>query len=144
LAQLNTHDMFPFATYWTGKDVVLRKRVYKVPEKQFVAEKKMRMATNQFLIKTLRQLGFLSRRAKSARDGLGACLALLASSPAKRVLLDLDNLMLTTEPQNMPGTTKEHPNWQRKNKWPFSQIQKSRTIAELLRQLDRNRKVGSS
>ena len=45
---------------------------------------------------------------------LRACLAHLSASPARLVLVNVEDLWLETSPQNVPGTSDERPNWRRK------------------------------
>lgn len=92
LASLNTHDMPTFATFWTGKD----------PDD--------RAALTNFL----RQQGYLDAGRNDLEAVLLACLTMLAASQAGLHLLNLEDLWFEMAPQNIPGTTVEHPNWRRK------------------------------
>ena len=45
-----------------------------------------------------------------------ACLSFLADSPARLLLVNMEDLWLETEQQNVPGVVEGHPNWQRKGR----------------------------
>jgi 4-alpha-glucanotransferase len=53
---------------------------------------------------------------------LPAVLEYLAASPARIVLVNLEDLWLETEPQNVPGTTTERPNWRRRARFGLDDI----------------------
>jgi 4-alpha-glucanotransferase len=58
----------------------------------------------------------LERRGHPVGDGpeaLDASLLELAGSDAAAVLVNLEDMWWEREPQNVPGTTTEHPNWRR-------------------------------
>jgi 4-alpha-glucanotransferase len=49
----------------------------------------------------------------------------LSASPAEAVLVNLEDLWLEDQPQNVPGTGLERPNWRRKARYAleeFSQL----------------------
>jgi len=88
VASLNTHDMLPFASQWGDL------------EKHANARK-------------LRKL--LGCADGSLADFFAAAARYLLESKARRVLLNVEDLWLETEPQNVPGTVGDE-NWTRKCK----------------------------
>jgi 4-alpha-glucanotransferase len=58
-----------------------------------------------------------------------ACLEWLAGSTAEVLQINLEDLWLETEPQNVPGTSVEKPNWCRKAKLSLEQIEGSAEFA---------------
>jgi 4-alpha-glucanotransferase len=83
---MNTHDMPPFAAFWEDD-----------PRREALA-------------------AALERRGHAIGDGPGALdasLLELARSDAEAVLVNLEDMWWERDPQNMPGTTTEHPNWRR-------------------------------
>jgi 4-alpha-glucanotransferase len=117
LATLNTHDMWPFAAFWKEKGDAL---------------------TTFF-----RRAGQLQhrRRPATSRQALTAALDYVASSPARMVLVNLEDLWLETARQNVPGTTTEYPNWRRRTRYPFERIKVMPTVKGTLTRVDRLRKV---
>jgi 4-alpha-glucanotransferase len=87
---MNTHDMPTFARFWDDEGAADGRR------------DALRAA--------------LERRGHAVADGpaaLDASLLELAGSDASAVLVNLEDMWWEREPQNMPGTTTEHPNWRR-------------------------------
>ena len=87
---MNTHDMPTFAGFWDEDGAADGRR------------DALRAA--------------LRRRGHAVADGPGAldaCLVELAGSDARALLVSLEDLWGEREPQNVPGTTTEHPNWRR-------------------------------
>jgi 4-alpha-glucanotransferase len=71
--------------------------------------------------------GFAAGRA--AMQGL---LAYLASGPARLVVVNLEDLWGETEPQNIPGTVDEYPNWRRKARYSLEQLEDSPAVGRIL------------
>jgi 4-alpha-glucanotransferase len=67
----------------------------------------------------------------------------LAASPAKLVLVQLDDAALELEQVNLPGTFGEYPNWRRKNGLDLSGIASSGRIGALASDVDERVKRGS-
>jgi 4-alpha-glucanotransferase len=111
LAGLNTHDMPTFAGFWEGEDIDRRARLGQLDAGGVRQERAERAAVVDRLRAALERRG---KRAGSPGEALDGCLELLAGSPARVVLLNLEDLWLEPEPQNVPGTGPEHPNWRRR------------------------------
>ncbi len=54
----------------------------------------------------------------------------LAPSPARMVLVNLEDLWGETEPQNVPGTHTERPNWRRKARFHFEEFSTKPEVVE--------------
>lgn len=117
MASLNTHDMPPFASFW--KHMNLKKR----------------KALSVFL----RRKGFLGNK-EGIRFVLTGCLSFLASSQARILLINLEDLWLETVAQNAPGKTKEHPNWQRKARYRLETFSQMPGVVDLLKAIDKQRR----
>ena len=122
LAALNTHDMPPFAAYW-----------------QSLRGKAEGLALSAYLYRR----GLLETTTQNTRSLLRGCLAHLAASRARVVLVNLEDLWLETEPQNVPGTLEEYPNWRRKARYTLEEISRMPEVLETLAELNRlrNRRV---
>ncbi|HYG64560.1 MAG TPA: 4-alpha-glucanotransferase, partial [Thermoanaerobaculia bacterium] len=64
----------------------------------------------------------------------------LASSPARMVLVNLEDLWGETRPQNVPGTSNERPNWRRKARLSFEEFSSRDDVVDLLREVDELRR----
>lgn len=66
----------------------------------------------------------------------------LAASPARMILINLEDLWGETEPQNVPGTHDERPNWRRKARYSFEDFSGHPEVVDVLRRIDEIRKGG--
>jgi len=118
LATLNTHDMAPFASFWLDE----KKKGAGVALPLFLARR-----------------GHLAVATNRVTSVLQACLAHLAASRAGILLVNLEDLWLERAPQNVPGTTDQHPNWQRKARYGLEKIRGLPGVAPVLRKISRLR-----
>ena len=118
VASLNTHDMPTFAAFWRGLDLQDRADLGLLDEPEVRAEAGRREAIRNGTVRMLRRAGLLGDD-----DGLPAVLAgllqWLAGSEAEMVLANLEDFWQATEPQNVPGTWRERPNWRRRAAVPL-------------------------
>jgi 4-alpha-glucanotransferase len=56
------------------------------------------------------------------------------------VLVNLEDLWRETEPQNVPGTHTERPNWQRKARFSFEELSTRADVVEPLKRVDELRR----
>ncbi|MCX4241089.1 1,4-alpha-glucan branching protein GlgB [Paraliomyxa miuraensis] len=138
VAGINTHDMPPFAAFWTGADIDDRVDLGWIDPEQAAAEhvQRGRLRAN------LRR--FLSRESTLAPDAdapaaLEACLSHLGRSPSPLVLASLEDLWGELHPQNVPGTYLERPNWQRRAKLSLPQMKADPEVTRLLASVQRAR-----
>ena len=148
VASLNTHDMPPFTSFWQGLDIGERVKLGVLDEKHAETERADLPNVRRVLMNALRQAGWLTESDDSIQSILRACLSYLASSPANVVLVNLEDLWLETNPQNVPGTINEHPNWRNKLKLTFEEfcqmsqvIDILKSVAELRRQADLHKNI---
>jgi 4-alpha-glucanotransferase len=82
-------------------------------------------------------LGALLRgkRLRHARAALAACLEALARSPAWLLSVNLEDLWGEEEPQNVPGTALERPNWKRKSRLSLEEIRNSAPVGRMLHRI---------
>ncbi len=116
LACLNTHDMRSFAYFWENRN----------------AEE------GTDLLNFLHRLGWLDPYQNRAEAVLQACLAYLAASPARILLVNLEDLWLEKAPQNAPDL-KGYPNWRRKARYSLEVFTSIPEITEKLQEIDRLR-----
>ncbi len=138
-ASLNTHDMPTFTAYWRGRDIDERARLGLIPTADVSKEQVNRVKATAALASFLRRKGLLNEKVADTASVLRACLQWLSSSDAETVLVNLEDLWLEEEPQNVPGTSSERPNWRRKARLSLEQIQDSRPLRELLAPVARKR-----
>ncbi|GAB4361930.1 MAG: 4-alpha-glucanotransferase [Deltaproteobacteria bacterium] len=140
LASVNTHDMPTFAAFWEGRDIRERVSLGLLDGKGRREEEARRGALKRALSAFLRRNGRLAGRTPGAERVLSACLAHLAGSRAGTVVVNLEDLWGETEPQNLPGTWKERPNWMRKARRSLEDLQSLPRVDRVLREVDRLRR----
>ena len=140
LACVNTHDMPTFASFWEGRDIAERETLGLLDRKGRSGEEARRLALRKSLSAFLRRNGLLAGPAPGAREALAACLAYLAKSRSGTVVVNLEDLWQEVEPQNMPGTWKERPNWMRKARHSLEELGEIPGVTGLLREVDRLRR----
>ncbi|MBI4188283.1 MAG: 4-alpha-glucanotransferase [Chloroflexi bacterium] len=140
VASMNTHDMPPFAAFWRGLDIEGRVRFGLLDEGEVKREKKNLANMKKALVTFLQNGSWL----REQRDGIAAifkaCLSFLAASQARLVLVNLEDLWLEIQPQNVPGTVTEHPNWQRKARYSFEEFCQMPQVTDTLRMVNMVRK----
>jgi 4-alpha-glucanotransferase len=142
VASLNTHDMRPFATFLEGMDIQDRIKMGLLGKAGARSERRRRRILQRALLTFLRKRGWLPSRTSDPEAALKACLSFLSASNAGVVLINLEDLWLEREPQNIPSTRDESPNWQRKARYSFEQFSRMPEVLEVLREVDRLRKRG--
>jgi 4-alpha-glucanotransferase len=135
-ASLNTHDMPPFAAFWEGHDAEILAELGFFTAEQAAAEKGRRAALRSRLESELPPLE------RNVDGVLRRCLEHLAASPARLALVNLEDLWHETEPQNVPGTYRERPNWRRKARFTFEELVARPDIVALLSRVDALRREG--
>jgi 4-alpha-glucanotransferase len=113
IASLNTHDTPTFAGWWSGVDITDKVDLGLADESDATRERAERAETKEAVLALSPDLGPGSALADVER-ALIAVTAELAAGPAEVVLVALDDLALEPVPHNVPGTTTERPNWQRR------------------------------
>jgi 4-alpha-glucanotransferase len=123
LACISTHDLATLWGYWQGADIELKQQLAQYPSAQALQdEQQARVHDRYLLLQALADEGLLpAGRDPDNVDGapmdaeLAAALhAYLARSPARILLVQIDDLMQEGEQINLPGTIDERPNWRRK------------------------------
>jgi len=141
VASVNTHDMPPFAAYWEGLDIETREELSLLDPEQATEERRNRERVRRALVRFLRREGLLARSTPGTREVLDGLLAYLAGGTFPVAIATLEDLWLEREPQNMPGTWNERPNWRRKARWSLEDFTRDQSIRESLLLMDRLRRA---
>ena len=143
VAGLNTHDVPPFAGLWQGEDIAWSLAQGRIDAAEANRQREGRAAFRRALVDFLRQETILNPGARpealSPAEVLEACLRYLRDSPARFVLINLEDLWLETRSQNIPGTEEEFPNWRRKARLDWDALRSDADLDALLRRLNRLR-----
>lgn len=140
VASLNTHDMYPFAAFWQGLDIEERGRIGFLNGASVKEDKNRLLNIKKVLIASLQDRHWLQGAENDIAAILKACLSFLAASKARIVLINLEDLWLETQPQNIPSTNKEYPNWRHKAKYVFELFHRLPQVVDMLVTVNRLRK----
>ena len=148
VASLNTHDMPTFAAFWNGLDAELRHELGLLTEAEVGEQRAARAVLARSLAEHLRRAdqldhGLVDRmlqRTPDTTEALPALLAWLAHSRAEILLLNLEDLWLEEQPQNVPGTGPEKPNWRRRMRYTLQEMRRSAELTAILDQVDAARR----
>jgi 4-alpha-glucanotransferase len=136
IGSLNTHDMPTFAAFWTGLDISDRMAVGYLDEHTSRQEAERRQHIREAVKQHLRRAGFLGDN-----DDLPAivrgCLQAVAAAEVGFVLANFEDLWQATQPQNVPGTWREQPNWRRRGEHAFEAFDRIPGLRDTLAALDR-------
>jgi 4-alpha-glucanotransferase len=117
VASLNTHDTATFAGWWRGADIDDRRDLDLIDADQEASERVERDHQRAALLAFCGAPGEDDPLTEVERAMVCAT-ADLARGPAEVVLVALDDLALEPFPHNVPGTTTQRPNWQRRvDRW---------------------------
>jgi 4-alpha-glucanotransferase len=143
LASIDTHDMPPFARFWDGGEVATRVELGLLDEDDAREEREHRRRLRGSIVSFLVSRGLLSaEEPDDPRAVLDACLAALAASDAAIVVAALEDLWLEDRPQNIPGTTTEHPNWRGRMRHPVEELAGLEDLDRTLRRVATLRGAG--
>ncbi len=149
VASLGTHDTAPWAGFWEGRDVEERVEDGQLDPERAPEEREGRADWRRALLAavgtgTAETAGAKADQdAPSAGDALEPALRFLAASPARLVLVSLEDLWGETEPQNRPGTT--HPdNWRRRAALTLEAMREAPAVRGLLQEVDALRREGAA
>jgi 4-alpha-glucanotransferase len=120
IATVTTHDLPTLRGYWEGSDLELRDRLNLFPGEEIrrhVVDERVRDRAQ--MLAALDGAGLCPEGCSGSdatfSDALARAIHLyLAKSAAALVVLQIEDLIGMTDPVNVPGTSHEHANWQRK------------------------------
>ena len=132
LVTASTHDLPTLAAYWEGRDLALRQGLGLFPaEEAHQGQVLARAQDRARLLLALEREGLLPEGAtvdpvslpEMTPELLRQLHVFLARSPARLMVVQLEDVLGAREQVNLPGTTSEYPNWRRKltlalERWP--------------------------
>jgi 4-alpha-glucanotransferase len=145
LATVTTHDLPTLRSFWGTEDIALRARLHLYPSDE-VRDQVMRTreTDREDLLEALRDQGLAPGQPANGREPytpqlVQALHSYLARSAAALASLQLEDLLGMTDPVNVPGTSDEYPNWQRKMSEDLETIAARAGLSEALAAIDRER-----
>jgi len=140
VASVNTHDMPPFRRFWQGLDIHDRRQMGLLDKAGAQQEVAHRQTLKRALASFLQHKGYIKGSASDQMEVLKATLSFLSVSSTPVVLVNLEDLWLETEPQNVPGTRDERPNWRRKARYSLEDFSRMSEVVGILQALEHLRR----
>jgi 4-alpha-glucanotransferase len=136
LASLATHDMSRFVAFLWGHDIDESEKIGRLSSPEADASRAQRALYREALFDAL-EVPILSdpELTDAAREG---CLAHLSASAALLVLVDIEELLGESEPQNRPGTSEG--NWRQRAARTLEEIRAAPKISAELNAFDQLRR----
>jgi 4-alpha-glucanotransferase len=146
LATATTHDLPSLAAWAIGADIDIWDGTRSMPQEWAAAARDLRRADVSRMLEALRAAGELDETGFETSRGaieegshereryeplIRAVYRFLARTPARLVLVALDDALVEFSPVNVPGTGFEYPNWRRKNGASIEGIVHSPSVATL-------------
>ena len=138
LACVNTHDTPTFKGFIEGADINERVSRGVVGASEALQAHRRRRATVTALARLPRE-ATAGARPSEPLGMLQDCLAQIARSQASLVIVNLEDLWLEPSPQNVPGTGRERPNWQRKARHSLEALTSLPEVSDTLQRVARAR-----
>ncbi len=138
-ASLNTHDMPTFSAFLNALDVDDLESLEFFDADQARAERERRAQLRREM-ESAAAVEPPGDKAAVERAILRQVLEWLAVSPARMMLVNLEDLWGETSPQNVPGTHTERPNWRRKARLSFEEFSRAPEVVDVLRRIDELRR----
>ncbi|HCQ63950.1 MAG TPA: 4-alpha-glucanotransferase [Rhodobacteraceae bacterium] len=137
LACISTHDLPTLAGWWAGDDIGLRERFGLIDAEKAAGDVARRVDERVALVNAFIDGGELPGDAEDGAANalpprvLTAAYRFLASAPSMLVGVRLADLVGPHGPTNVPGTTKEHPNWRRRAEISVDEIAEAEAFKEV-------------
>lgn len=140
LACVTTHDLATLTGFWQGADIDLKQRLALYPSADAErGERGARVHDRWLLLKALATEGLLPPGlnpdnvdgAAMGPELIAALHDYLARSPARILLVQIDDLMQETDQINLPGTVFERPNWRRRLSLPVDALPRTPVMRAL-------------
>jgi 4-alpha-glucanotransferase len=135
MASIGTHDLPRFASFWDADDLDDLVGRGAQSEEWAGPERRARRAWRDHLLSSIGEV----ESPEAAARALRTCLDDLADSPARLVVVDLEDLWLERRPVNRPGSGDEEPNWRARMTPTVAAIVADPVVEALLRSVEQGR-----
>jgi 4-alpha-glucanotransferase len=128
LATTGTHDLPPLAGWLEGDDIALHERLRLIDAETARQTRAARESGVAQLRAALVASGDLRELEPDTESVVLGAYRYLARSPARIVMLQIEDALGERTPVNIPGTNKEYPNWRRKLRDDLATIASDRRL----------------
>lgn len=146
LAVVTTHDLPPFKSWWNGDDIDLRHRLKQYPDDEtYQRVQNEREQDRRLLMQALASAALWHWQPHEPLPPYSLALVRAAYlyvglSPTALLVVQPEDLLGMTDPVNVPGTSTEHANWQRKLSADVADTLQQPEVQEVLQAMNRARK----
>ena len=146
IASVTTHDLPTLRGYWEGRDLEIRDALELYPSEELKRLMHEERERDRAALLTALHDAALSPEAPVAADqpysvALGESVQrYLASSAAALAVVQVEDLIAMRDPVNVPGTSDEYPNWQRKLAAGIEELFDREPVARVLAAVARDRR----
>lgn len=120
MLMLANHDVPPVAAWWQGLDLSVRVQLGLVDETELTALQKQRQTQLDALMACLQRQDLLTTANPDYSQFFTALVKYGARSNAQWFALQLDDIEGQVAAVNIPGTSQEYRNWQRRLRWSIA------------------------
>ncbi len=110
LVSTGTHDLPSLPSWWAGTDLDLRERLGLLTPQAAAESREERERARGHLLDALKNWGDLGEET-GIEALVESAYRFLARSPARFLIVQVEDVLLLTDAVNVPGTLKEYPNW---------------------------------
>ncbi len=149
LVAVGTHDLPTLPGFWLARDLDLRSEIGLFPSREMAASARERRARERrALIRAFKREGLLPESfpddsVEFVADLVQAAYRYIARSPARIMLMHLEDVLGEEHQINLPGTVAEHPNWRRKMLVDLEILEHDPRVLALAGAIDGERRNGS-
>ena len=130
LVASTTHDLPTLAGFWLNRDVEARRAAGLADEQGYYSQLADRAREKQRMLDALHAEGLLpatyewnaAKLPELNGDLHNAVIGFLENVPSMIVLINQEDFTKETEQQNLPGSTSQYPNWQRKMRYSIEDL----------------------
>ena len=125
-----THDLPTLAGFWQNRDIEARRAAGLVDEAGYWQQINDRKLEKQRMLDVLHEEHLLPEYSERSCENVfqlsgelhNAAIGFLAQVPSMILLLNQEDFTKETEQQNLPGSTAQYPNWQRKMRLKIEEL----------------------
>ena len=144
VASMNTHDTPTFAGFWNEQDIGDRLSLGHMTQQQADWARGERGSLRRSVAGYLQDKAYSEPNADQNNPDQANVYAgatrFLAQSASRMALYNIEDLWLETEPQNVPGTSHERPNWQRKVALNLEEVEAMPKVKDILAKVSTDRR----
>lgn len=124
LVAVSTHDLPTLRGFWAGRDLDWRDELALHADAAAApAARAERVRDQGLILAALRRAGLWQKDAAHGDERLGAAVHdFLATTPARLMMVQLEDALGEVEQANLPGTVAGHPNWRRRLPLPLDAL----------------------